>query len=29
MIGVIKFAIPLMIPMLIKYVVDDIIGAGL
>ncbi|WHY01773.1 ABC transporter ATP-binding protein [Neobacillus sp. DY30] len=29
-IGVIKFAIPLIIPMLIKYVVDDIIGkAGL
>ena len=27
-IGVLKFAIPLMIPMLIKYVVDDIIGAG-
>lgn len=25
-IGVIKFAIPLMIPLLIKYVVDDIIG---
>ncbi|MEH7251100.1 ABC transporter ATP-binding protein [Neobacillus niacini] len=25
-IGVLKFAIPLMIPMLIKYVVDDIIG---
>ncbi|WP_045520078.1 ABC transporter ATP-binding protein [Neobacillus niacini] len=27
-IGVIKFAIPLMIPMLIKYVVDDIIGVN-
>lgn len=27
-IGVLKFAIPLMIPMLIKYVVDDIIGAS-
>ncbi|MFO1443158.1 ABC transporter ATP-binding protein [Bacillus sp. Bva_UNVM-123] len=26
MIGIIKFAIPLMIPLLIKYVVDDIIG---
>ncbi|MEH7247782.1 ABC transporter ATP-binding protein [Neobacillus niacini] len=26
MIGVIKFAIPLMIPILIKYVIDDIIG---
>lgn len=25
-IGIIKFAIPLMIPMLIKYVIDDIIG---
>ncbi|MFS0779161.1 ABC transporter ATP-binding protein [Neobacillus sp. 3P2-tot-E-2] len=27
-IGVVKFAIPLIIPMLIKYVVDDIIGNG-
>lgn len=27
-IGVLKFAIPLIIPMLIKYVVDDIIGKG-
>jgi ATP-binding cassette, subfamily B, putative efflux pump len=27
-IGIVKFAIPLMIPMLIKYVVDDIIGAS-
>jgi ATP-binding cassette, subfamily B, putative efflux pump len=27
-IGVVKFAIPLIIPMLIKYVVDDIIGKG-
>ncbi|WP_066251599.1 ABC transporter ATP-binding protein [Neobacillus drentensis] len=26
-IGVIKFSIPLMIPMLIKYVVDDIVGS--
>ncbi|HJV30868.1 MAG TPA: hypothetical protein VJ558_01655, partial [Bacillales bacterium] len=25
-IGLIKFAIPLIIPLLIKYVVDDIIG---
>ena len=28
MIGILKFAIPLLIPMLIKYVVDDIIGNG-
>lgn len=26
-IGIIKFAIPLMIPMLIKYVIDDIVGS--
>ncbi|MDF2854836.1 MAG: multidrug transporter ATP-binding protein [Neobacillus sp.] len=28
MIGILKFAIPLLIPMLIKYVIDDIIGNG-
>ncbi|MEH7179595.1 ABC transporter ATP-binding protein [Neobacillus vireti] len=28
LIGLVKFAIPLIIPMLIKYVVDDIIGKG-
>lgn len=27
-IGILKFAIPLLIPMLIKYVIDDIIGNG-
>ena len=26
LIGIIKFAIPLLIPLLIKYVLDDIIG---
>ncbi|KAB7704132.1 ATP-binding cassette domain-containing protein [Bacillus aerolatus] len=28
MIGIIKFGIPLLIPILIKYVIDDIIGSG-
>jgi ATP-binding cassette, subfamily B, putative efflux pump len=28
LIGILKFAIPLLIPMLIKYVIDDIIGNG-
>ncbi|MCR2821983.1 ABC transporter ATP-binding protein/permease [Lederbergia panacisoli] len=28
MIGIIKFAIPLLIPLLMKYVIDDVIGAN-
>lgn len=27
-IGIIKFAIPLLLPLILKYVIDDIIGAN-